>query len=146
MLRKLILGLTTATLGASLLSAQFGRHSSTPPTPEQIVAREVARLTALLTLTTAQQTQATTIFTTEQTSLSALATPTQAARTALKTAIQNNDATGIQTQATALGSLEQQRVVAQATADAAFYAILTPSQQTTYNNARTGGLGWPGRH
>jgi len=143
MLKQLVFGLTALTLGTSLLSAQYGRHSSTPPTPEQSVAGKVARLTALLTLTTAQQGQATTIFTTEQTALTVLATPRQTATTALKTAIENNDSTGIQTQATALGSLEQQRVLAEATADAAFYAILTPTQQTTYNNARLGGHVWP---
>ena len=56
----------------------------TPPTPAQIVANQVARLTKLLDLNSTQQASATTIFTTEQTALAALRTSMQTARTALR--------------------------------------------------------------
>jgi Spy/CpxP family protein refolding chaperone len=93
-------------------------------------------LTIRLTLTTAQQAQATTIFTTELAAEAALVAPKQAAKTALQAAITANSVSGIQAQAGALGALETQQIVADATADASFYAILTPAQQTTYNNYR----------
>jgi Spy/CpxP family protein refolding chaperone len=95
-------------------------------------------------LTTAQQTEATTIFTTEQTALSALLTSMQTARTALQTAVQNNDLTGITTQATQIGSLTTQQVEAQGKAGAAFYAILTTDQQTKYGQLQSIGIGGPG--
>jgi hypothetical protein len=114
-------------------------------TPAEIVAARVARLTVLLSLTTPQQNQATAILTTEQTALAALTAPRDAARTALEAAIKANNSTAIATQAAALGDLEKQRVTADATADAAFYALLTAAQRTTFDNIRTGGLDRPGR-
>src|ERR1051326_1646007 len=66
----------TAILAASLLAQRpFGvMTSSAPPDPATLVANQVARLTALLTLTTAQAAQATTIFTNAQTSITPLQT------------------------------------------------------------------------
>jgi Spy/CpxP family protein refolding chaperone len=116
----------------------------TPPTPAQLVANQVARLTALLNLTTAQQAQATTIFTNEQTASSALSTNLQAAQTALQTAIKANDQNGIHAAATQIGTLTGQQVEIHAKAEAAFWAILTADQQTRYNQLRQFGLGGPG--
>src|SRR5438067_1012883 len=99
---------TISAVALTMLSASFlfGQAAGTPPTPptdEQIVARRVARLTTLLSLTAAQQTQATTIFTTEQTAVAALRTGLQTSHTALQAAIKSNDLTGITTQATQIG-------------------------------------------
>jgi len=118
----------------------------TPPTTAQIVARQVARLTKLLDLTSAQQTQATTIFTTEQAALAPLRTSIDAVRTALQTAIKSNDTATIGTQATQIGALTGQEVLAQATGSAAFYAILTTDQQSKYDTLgpMIGGPGGPG--
>jgi Spy/CpxP family protein refolding chaperone len=126
--------------------------SPTPPTVAQMVAHQVARLTKLLDLTSTQQASATTIFTTEQTALSTLRTSTQTARTALQTAITSNDAANIGIASTQIGNLTGQEVLAQATASAAFYAILTADQQTKYETlgplgggpGGPGGLGGPG--
>lgn len=134
MTKRIFLALAALTLSTSLLSADD--HNKVPLTPAQQVARSVARLTVRLALTTTQQAQATTIFTTEQTTLAALVTPKQTAQAALQTAIQTNNAAGIQAQALALGRLQEQQVLADSTAEAAFYAILTPAQQTTYNNRK----------
>jgi Spy/CpxP family protein refolding chaperone len=109
-----------------------------------MVANRVARLTTLLTLTTAEQAEATTIFTTEQTAVSALMTSMRTARTALKTAIQKNDQAAIATNATQIGSLVTQEVQAQATAEAAFYAILDATQQTKFSELNGPGFGGPG--
>ena len=67
-----------------------------------------------------------------------------AAQTALQTAIKSNDLTGIMTQATQIGSLTTQQVEDRAKADAAFYAILTPDQQTKYNQLHDAGVGGRG--
>jgi Spy/CpxP family protein refolding chaperone len=104
----------------------------------------VARLTTILNLTSAQQTQATTIFTTEQIALSGLRNGMQTAHATLQTAIQNNDAGSITTQATQIGTLTTQEVEARAAAQAAFYALLTADQQTKYKQLMSAGPGGPG--
>jgi Spy/CpxP family protein refolding chaperone len=143
-MKKTLLGaIALATFSTTFLPAQ-STGTGTQPTTAQIVANRVARLTALLTLTTAQQTQATTIFTTEETALSTIRTSLQTAHSTLETAIKADDQTGIATQSTQIGTLTTQQVLAQAKADAAFYAILTSDQQTKYNTLQLVGLGGPG--
>jgi Spy/CpxP family protein refolding chaperone len=117
----------------------FAEKSHTPPSPEQQVANRVARLTALLTLTPAQQTQATTIFTNEQSGLASISANMKTARTTLQADVEANNTAGIAAQASQIGNLTTQEVEATATANAAFYAILTPDQQTKYKT-----LGGPG--
>jgi Spy/CpxP family protein refolding chaperone len=135
-------------LAVSALAAFFGvlgnaqTSTPTPPTAAQIVANQVARLTKLLDLNSTQQASATTIFTTEQTALATVRTSMHTARTALKTAITTNDTTTIGADATQIGTLTGEEVLAQATASAAFYAILTSDQQTKYETL--GPLGGPG--
>lgn len=118
----------------------------TPPSPAQRVANQVSRLTTLLTLTSAQQAQATTIFTTEQTAISGLWSSMKTAHTALKTAIEANDVATIGTESAQIGSLTGQEVQAHAVADAAFYALLTPEQQTKYASLPHGGPDSFGMH
>jgi Spy/CpxP family protein refolding chaperone len=154
-MHKRILAVTSLMAFASMLAAaQTTAH--TPPTTAQMVANQVARLTKLLDLTSAQQTSATNIFTTEQTALAALRTSLQTAQTALQTAITNNDAATIGTAAAQIGTLTGEQVLAQATGSAAFYAILTPEQQSKYETLGPlgggpggfgpGGPGGPGPH
>jgi Spy/CpxP family protein refolding chaperone len=109
----------------------------------QIVASIVAHFTTLLDLTSGQQAVATTIFTTQQTALQALVAPMQAAQTALQTAVTSN--TGLSAAATQIGSLTAQQVLAQATGDAAFYAILTADQKTKYTELNQPAPGGPGQ-
>jgi Spy/CpxP family protein refolding chaperone len=134
-----------------LVPFALAQRNHTPPTPAQQVANKVARLTAILTLTPAQQGTATTIFNTEQSALSTVGASMKTARTALKTAVLANDTAGISTQAAAIGSLTTQEVQATSTANADFYAMLTPTQQTQYNKlgafgGRGGGFGGRERH
>lgn len=121
-------------------------QSTTPPTPAQIVANQVARLTKLLDLNSTQQASATTIFTAEQTTLATLRTSMRTARAALQAAIKVNDVNTIGTEATQIGVLTGEEVQAQATASAAFYAILMGDQQTKYDTLGPlgGGPGGPG--
>ena len=86
------------------------------------------------------------LFTTELTDVSTIQTSLKAARTALNTAVQNNDANGISMQATQIGTRTTQEVLAQATANAGFYASLTAAQQAIYNELKPGGQGGPRGH
>jgi Spy/CpxP family protein refolding chaperone len=128
-------------LGVSLVLAQG--PGGTPPSPADMVARQVERLTASLTLTAAQQTQASTIFTSAQTAESPVRTSLQAAHTALQAAIPKNDTAAIATQSTQIGNLTAQLTSDQAKAQAAFFLILTADQQTKYTQmlSRGGGAG-----
>ena len=131
---------------ASVLSAQFST-GGTAPTIADIVAARVARLTKLLTLTTAQAASATSLFTTEETALSTIRTSLAAARTALTTAVEANS--GISAAATAIGNLVTQQELAEGTAEGMFYAELTTDQQTKYKELLAAGLdngGGPGGH
>jgi Spy/CpxP family protein refolding chaperone len=125
-----------------LANAQPPTH--TPPTPAQMVANQVARLTKLLDLTSAQQTSATEYFTTEETALATVRTGIHTARTAIEADIKSGNKADIATQAATIGSLTTQEVQAQATADAEFYAILSGDQQTKYETLGRGGFGGPG--
>jgi Spy/CpxP family protein refolding chaperone len=137
-----------AALFAASLAGQapFGvLTSSTPPDPATMIASQVARLTKLLNLTTAQAAQATTIFTNAQTSVSPLQTSMNTARQALPAAVQANNAATIDQLSTTIGTLTGQITGAQNKADAAFYAILTADQKTTLGTNFPGpGFGVPG--
>ncbi len=110
-----------------------------PPNP----ARQIARLTTLLNLTAAQQTQATTIFTNEQSTLAPIQAEVRAARTGLTTAIKSNQTATIDSLAAQPGSYSGQITSIQSKAQAAFYAILTATQQTQYDTLRGHGGGRP---
>jgi Spy/CpxP family protein refolding chaperone len=140
-----ILAVAALMAGSTLGLAQTtSNNPPAPPSPTQIVTNTVNRLTTLLGLSATQQGEATTIFTTEQTALANIRTSMQAAHTALQTAIKNNDANGITTQATQIGTLTGQQVAAEATAAAQFYKILDPEQQSKYNVLGPLGMGGPG--
>ncbi len=128
-----------AAVSAAFLTGAFLNAQPSPPSIADMVANQVAHLTKLLTLTTAQVAQATSIFTTEETAISALQTSQQTAQAALKTAVQANSASGIAAAAAQIGALDTQMVTARATADAQFYAMLSSAQQTVYNELPGGG-------
>jgi Spy/CpxP family protein refolding chaperone len=127
--KRILAACLVGALAALTASAQNGSTSSGT---EQIVANMVARLTKQLALSSEQQAQATTIFTTEQNAIANLRSSMQTAQKTLQTAIMSNDSAVIGTQSTQIGSLTGEQVLAQATASAAFYAVLTPEQQAKY--------------
>jgi Spy/CpxP family protein refolding chaperone len=136
--------LTTALLfTAALLSAQ----PQNPPDPATMAQREVQFLTKRLGLLAAQQTQATTIFTAQFTADAATHASLKTERTNLTAAIQSNNTAVIDQIANQIGTLTAQLTSNDARARAAFYAILTTSQQATYNQhpGRDGGPGPRGR-
>jgi Spy/CpxP family protein refolding chaperone len=137
--KRTVVGFSLVALSATLLLAQW---SGTPPTPAQQAAHEVARLTKELTLTSAQQSQATTIFTNQDTALASVRSSLGTARKALETAVEANDSASIASTAAQIGTLTTQEVQTTASANAAFYAILTAEQQTIYKALPHGGFGF----
>jgi Spy/CpxP family protein refolding chaperone len=136
-LKKIVNFITSGVLFAGLALAQ-----RPAPDPAAMVQRQVEHLTQRLTLTPAQQAQANTIFTNAQTANQAVMTQLRQSRTSLSTAIKSNDTASIATVATQIGTLEGQMLANNSKAEAAFYAILTPDQQSKYTpGAGFGGFG-----
>jgi Spy/CpxP family protein refolding chaperone len=134
-------------VGTLVAQPPFGAlNSSTPPDPATIVANKVTHLTALLTLTTAQASQATTIFTNAQTAITPLQTTLSEDWTQLEAAVKSNSTSTIDQLATSIGTITAQITAIRSKADAAFYAILTTAQQTALDASRDGFEGGPGGH
>jgi Spy/CpxP family protein refolding chaperone len=123
------------------MCAGLALSQQAPPDPATMAQHQVARLTHMLNLTSDQQAQATTIFTNAATANQALTTSLSQAHASLTAAIKSNDANGIATASSQIGSLTGQTTANTAKAQAAFYAILTPDQQAKY----TPGAGFGGR-
>ncbi len=131
------------TLGAICAGLTFAQ--GTAPSPATMVQRQVARLTKQLTLNASQQAQATTIFTTEATANQPIMASLKTARTSLTAAMTSNNTADIATIAGQIGTLEGQLLTNSSTANAAFYAILTPTQQSEYGvHGGYGGHGFGG--
>ena len=129
-------------LGVSALVAQSpatGAHHG------NFVQHRVNFLTTLLSLTAAQQQQATTIFTTMATAQASVYSSMTAARQSLQSAVQSNDTAAIEQAASTIGTLTAQTTLNQAKADAAFYQILTPAQQTQLTQFESQSHGRMGR-
>ncbi len=109
-----------------ILSAQMERGHD----PAQRIQHRVDHLTQELGLTSAQQQQATTIFTGAMASQKSIHDQMRAAHESLKAAVQKNDSAAIDQASSTIGSLTGQMTSAHAKAQAAFYQILTPDQQS----------------
>jgi hypothetical protein len=121
-----------------LATSLFAQSPGHQPNPTNIVAR----LTTVLGLSAAQQTQATAIFTNEQTALEPIRTNIQTDHTNLAAAIKKNDTATIDTLSAQLGTYSAQISDITSKAQAAFYAILTADQQTKYDSLHgPGGFG-----
>jgi Spy/CpxP family protein refolding chaperone len=135
-------------LAALLTSAVFAQGpfgvvtSNAPPDPATMVQNQVARLTSLLSLTTAQASQATTIFTSAATAITPLQTALYGYWTSMQTAVTSNATATIDSLSASIGTATGQITDIQNKADAAFYAILTSAQQTKLNSS--GGFGQGG--
>jgi Spy/CpxP family protein refolding chaperone len=106
------------------------------PKSEARQAKYVRFLSTLLSLTPNQQTQAAVIFASASTSHAALKTSAKAARQSLGEAVKNNDSAGINKTSAAIGAFAAQRHSIGASANAAFFQILTGAQQVTLNQFR----------
>jgi hypothetical protein len=94
-------------------------------------AKYLSSLTALLSLSQAQQQQAASIFTTAVNNRIGINSTIKSVRKVLATAVTNNAGSGWTTAAEQIGTLTTQFVANGAAANAAFYQTLTPSQQIT---------------
>jgi Spy/CpxP family protein refolding chaperone len=129
------LGQTATASGAASVSKKaIAKHSGLKATYK--VPKSAAKLTkylnslsALLTLTVAQQQMAQAIFTSAGSVNLSLRTSMKAARGALSQSVKNNDSGGISQAAATLGSLTAQHTANGASANAAFYQLLTSDQQ-----------------
>jgi len=118
---------------AGVLSAQGrqfrGGGSLTPPTPAEMVQREVTMLTEFFSLTPSQVTDVTGFLNTEQTCLAATTANAKSAREGLVAAIKLNNPTNISAAIAALGAVQTAQETCRAAAAAAIYADLTQSGQ-----------------
>ena len=114
-------------------------------TSADAIARRVEYLTALLTLTPSQATQASTLLSTAAGTIAPLETNLETARTSLRTAVQGNNTAQIDQLSTQIGTLTGQILAAQNRAEAAFYALLTADQRTRYDAVGSRGGGRGGR-
>jgi len=113
----------------------FGRNSNgTPPTPAEIVAREVQMLTRFLSLDANQQATATTALTNAQAQVALNAATLKTDRGQLVDAIKANQVSVIPTLTSTIANLQGQNDAIRATAAAAIYASLTPAQQMKLGN------------
>ena len=107
-----------------------------------MVANKVDRLTKLLGLSSTQAGEATTIFTNSLNLVTPLETTLHTDRQSMQTAVKTNDVATVESLSTNIGSLEGQMLAIQNKADAAFYAMLNPTQQNTLNQSHGFGRGF----
>jgi Spy/CpxP family protein refolding chaperone len=120
-------------------------NGGTPLDPATAVQKRVEFLTKMLTLTDTQATAATKIFTDEIAAATAASANAEADRTALAEAVKKNDTASIDRLAAELGTINGKVIAIHGKADAAFYVLLTPDQQTKYDTLRHGGMGGSGQ-
>jgi Spy/CpxP family protein refolding chaperone len=119
-----------ATLALAIAIPAFAQTTTQPPSATERTQHHVKMLTTLLNLTAAQQQQATTIFTAEANAQQNLHESEKSSHDSLRNAIKSNDTAAIDQVAAAMAQSHAQAISTRAKADAAFYQILTPEQQT----------------
>jgi Spy/CpxP family protein refolding chaperone len=126
---------------ALIAASAYAQTEHQPPDPAQMVQHRVSFLTDKLGLSPSQQEQATSIFTTEMSAAKSLHDQMKTAHQSLQSAVKTNDSAGIEQDSGTIGNLTAQMISARAKADAAFYQLLTPDQQSKYTQMHTHGPG-----
>lgn len=134
--------MSLATLGAGLCVMQAFAQNG-PRDPAEMVQMRVDRMNEELKLSKAQQKQITSIYMDAQTASQQVRSGMRDANQALVAAIKSNDANAMSQAANNIGTLYAQMTVANAKAEAAVYAALTPDQQAKYQ-PMAGGMGGGG--
>jgi Spy/CpxP family protein refolding chaperone len=137
--------LITLTMLAAIALASFAQEPA-PPSAADRAEHHINFLTTVLSLNASQQQQAKTIFAAAEDSTSALHDNMRAAHQALEDAVKTNNSAAIDQAATTIGLLTAQMTALHARSMAAFYQILTPEQQTKFNQLHTEhqGMHWMG--
>ncbi len=113
----------------------------------RMVQRRVAKMTALLSLTPAQQTQVAAILTSAAQSRTGERGSMKQARAQMRTAIESNDSATIEQVSNTIGNMAAQNAAARAKTAASIYQILTPDQKAKAQQlADLFGNGGRGRH
>ncbi len=117
-----------------------------PPDAATRIQFRVEMLTRQLGLSDAQKASATTIFTDADTAATKARANVSTLHDTLAAAVKKNDVVAIDQAATQLGTINGQVTSIQSKAEAAFYAILTPDQQTKFDSMPhgPGGMGGMG--
>ena len=118
-----------------------GNGHGNGPSTAQIVSIEVKFLTALLTLTQAQQDQATVLFTAAETAKAKFTADIPTQQAAVVTAILANNSANITKATNAIGADTAGIAAADADAQAAFNQLLTAEQKVKYAALLTGEFG-----
>ena len=126
-----------ASTDAQAPTTQASTDQSTAAAPSQagqkfqarMVQRRVAKMTALLSLTPAQQTQVTAILTNAVQSRAGDRGSMKQVRAQMRTAIEANDTATIEQASNQIGNIAAQNAAARAKTAAAIYQILTPDQK-----------------
>ena len=129
--------LTSFLLTSVFAASMLAQKPAGPRDPATMIQRRVNLLTTVLSLTSNQQTQATTIFTAAAASNMVVRNNLQTARQSLADAVKNNDTAMIDQLSTTIGNLTGQLTSGDAKANAAFYQMLTPDQQTKLNQLKS---------
>jgi Spy/CpxP family protein refolding chaperone len=144
--------LSVVMLAVTMATSALAQTQPKPPSPSEVAKHKVKTLTTLLTLTSAQQQQATTIYTNAAQSEQTVMQGEKETHDSLRAAIKSNDSATIDQVAATMAQSMAQLTSIKAKADAAFYQILTPDQQTKLNDLESqhmspldgpGGLGGP---
>jgi len=130
-----------ALVACATVVTAFAQTQHTPPSPADIAAHQVKRMTTLLSLTSAQQQQATTIYTNATTAEQSIRQSDRANHESLRTAVKNNDAASIDQIASSIAQSTAQMTSIRAKADAAFYQILTAEQQAKFTELESEHVG-----
>jgi Spy/CpxP family protein refolding chaperone len=113
----------------------------------RMVQRRVAKMTAMLSLTPAQQTQVAAILTNAAQSRAGDRGSMKQVRAQMRTAIEANDTATIEQASNQIGNIAAQNAAARAKTAAAIYQILTPDQKAKAQQlADLFGNGGRGRH
>jgi Spy/CpxP family protein refolding chaperone len=129
--------LTAFLLTSALFTSLFAQGPGGRRDAASMVQRRVNFLTTLLSLTNNQQTEATTILTNAAASAAVVRTSLRTARQSLADGVTRNDSATIDQASTTIGNLTAQLTSTEAKSDAAFYQILTPDQQTKFNQLKS---------
>ena len=129
--RVLVIGLTmAAALMAQPPEGGFRRNANaTPPTPQELIQRQVDRMTRFLTLSSAQQTQVTNFLSANINNLTSFHATMKTEHEAVIAAIKANSG-GVASAVAAASSTQAQVETIRANEAAAIYAILTADQKT----------------
>jgi Spy/CpxP family protein refolding chaperone len=140
-LKKLTVTLMSfAALTAGLSLTAFAQNG--PPDPAAMAQMRVDRMNETMKLSKAQQKQIIAIYTDSQTANMPVMTGMREANQAIAAAIKTNDTAAMSQAANTIGTLTAQMTVANAKAEAAVYAVLTPDQQAKYQpGGMRGGMG-----